>query len=555
MVASFVMLPLGLLLSARFLERGGLRGYLSTLLAIAALFVTHPMALMFLGPVIAVLAILRVTSERSAASLVRNALLVAPWGVAGFGLFLSSTLGSGRVYQIGETFRRTFHIVDLAGSQIMGSYHLILHPFVLIAIPATFVLWTLNRRMLGSQVLFASVAASLALMYVPPVATVLAEVVNEEVVWRAHWIIPVPLAIAYGLHTLASRIPPTGLRLANFRLSQGVALVLLLTAVCSGTFLVQEQYAAADDGAFYNRMSQTSLLPWTDGSIALGGVERAFSSEWRLHSTEDALLKFLKENAPPGSTILVPPSISDRFFPAVLRDVKSVDFSGGPRSSLREAFAYAYYAGTLDRVAPGRDVDSLLDAFSVDWVVIPPRSELDDDARSFAYFDADDFVVAMGEPELIPVRVPSGDEFNAWSFDGRSEERISGVEFTVPADLDPSRPMLEFVLETAPAETVAENAAARLVITYFLTSGGQPRSVVTTIRLEEGTPGGERFITRRPVGAAVEAGESYRFIVARLTDELKNELAGDVLFSKLLVKYWSTTDFSIGDAGFLIYER
>ena len=555
MVASFIMFPLGLLLTARYLERGGLRGYLAALLAVGALFVTHPMALMFLGAALAALVLLRVAGDRSRASLARNGLLVAPWAVVGVGLFLSSTLGVGRPTHVGETFRRAFHIVDLSGNQIVGSYHLLLHPFVLIAVPAAFVLWFLNRRLLGSQVLFASAAASLAIMYVPPVATVLAEVVNEELVWRAHWMIPVPLAIAYGLYTLTSKIPPTGLKLPGIRLSQRVAPLLALLMVCAGAFLVQEQYAIADNGAFYNRTSDTALLPWTDGSIALGGVERAFSSDWRPPPTEAALLGYLKEHAPPGSTVLIPPSISDRFFTAGLRDVRNVSFPGAPNRQLRETFIHAYYSGTLDRLAPGRDVESVLDDLGVDFVVVPPRTELDDEARTFVEFDMDDFSIELGEPELITFRVPASDEFSAWAFDDRVEERIGGGEFTVPADMDPSRPVLEFLLESAPAETVAEDAAVRLVVTYFPTSGGEPTSVVMDILLEEGTLQGERIVIRRPVGATVEAGRSYRFIVSRLPNEPEDELAGDVLFTGLRLKYWPAAFVAIGESGFYIYER
>ena len=555
MVASFILLPVGLLLSARYLERGGLHCYLGTLLAIAALFVTHPMGLMYLGATLAVLVLLQAGVVRSRASFARSGLLVAPWAVAGIGLFLGSTLGAGQVYHIGETFRRSFHIVDLSGDLIVGSYHLILHPFVLVAIPAAFVLWFLNRRLLGSQVLFASVVAPMAIMYVPPLATVFANVVNEEVVWRAHWMILAPLIIAYSLYTLARKIPPTGIQLAGARLSQRVAPLLLLLMVCAGALFVQEQFAIADNGAFYNRTSNTSLLPWTDGSITLGGVERAFSSEWRPPPTEEAMLEFLDDHAAPGSTVLLPLSISDRFFPAVLKDVNSVLFFGAPDREIREAFVYSFYAGSLDKLAPGRDVDTMLDALSVDYIIVPPRTSFDDDARSFADFDADDFDVELGEPELITAHSPLGVEYRAWAFGARGEERISGGEFTVPGDMDPSRATLEFVLEAAPVTPVAEDTSGRLVVTYFPVGGGETTSVVMDVRIKEGTQQGERIITRRPVRGTVEAGRSYRFIVSRLPNDPEDELAEDVLFAGLRVKYWPVTFVPVGDTGFSIYSR
>ena len=48
MVASFILLPVGLLLGARFMAEPSRSAYLALLLVIVALFVTHPMALMFL---------------------------------------------------------------------------------------------------------------------------------------------------------------------------------------------------------------------------------------------------------------------------------------------------------------------------------------------------------------------------------------------------------------------------------------------------------------------------------------------------------------------------
>lgn len=559
MVASYVLLPLGLLLSTRYLERGGWRYYAAALLAIVALFVTHPMALMFLGVVIAFLTLLRLASERSRSAVAQSGLLLVPWAVAAAGLYLSAKLGAGRVVLIDDPFRRAFHVTDILGDQIVANFHLVLHPFVLVSIVLAPALWLFSRRNLGLQVLLASVMASMAMMFIPPIATAIADVVNEETVWRAHWLIPAPLIIAYGLHLLIAKVP-SGRSLIPGITRPAMAALAGVLALSVGAFLVQEHYVLADDDTssytsrFY-RTSPTTLLPWLSRSIVVGGIERAFSSEWRPPATEAALLEFLKDNAPPGSTVLMPPTLSDRFFPSLLQDVKSLNSAGGSGFQLREAFVYAFYNGRLAEIAPGRDLETMLDDFSVDYVVVAPRSEFDDDARSFADFDADDFVVELGEPELITAQSPLGVEYRAWAFDARDEERIGGGEFTVPADMDPSRATLEFVFETAPVTPVAEDTSARLVVTYFPVGGGETTSVVMDVRVKEGTQQGERIITRRPVGGTVEAGGSYRFIVSRLPNDPEDELAEDVLFAGLRVKYWPVTFVPVGDTGFSIYSR
>ena len=560
MVATYILLPVGLLLSARYLERGGLRFLLAALFAITALFVTHPLALMFLGAVLAALALVRMTAERSIASLARSGLLFAPWAVAAVGLYLSSTLGGGRVILIGEQFRRGFHVTELPGDQIIANFHLIQHPFVLASIFLAPAIWMLSRRSLGLQVLLASVAASLAIMFIPPIATAIADIINEESVWRAHWIIPAPLILAYGLHRLIQILSDKPLML-GVRLSQGMAVLMGVSALGVGAFLIQEHYVIADDSTSsytsrYYRTSPTTVLPWLNRSIVLGGIERAFSSEWRPPPTEAALLEFLQEHAPPGSTVLMPPTISDRFFPAALRDVRSAAFPGGSTFPLREAFVYAYYNDNLDEFAPGEDVETMLDGFGVDYVVVSPRTIIDDDARRFADFDVGEFVVELGGPELLTHSVSAGNSFNAWAFDAIDDERIAGLAFTVPTDMNPSRPLLEFVIEIATAETLAEDAVARLVVTYFDVDGGDRTTVVTNIRLSEGTPKGKRITLRRPIAnAMVEAGRTYQFVVSRLTTSPEDTLDQDIWFTGLQVKYWPATLTLLTDDGVFIIER
>ena len=550
MVASFILLPVGLLLSARYLERGGARPFVATLPVIAALFVTHPMALMFLGAVIAVLAILRVSSDRSTASLARNGLLLAPWAVAAVGMYLSAVFGAGRVDHIGETFRRSFHIVDLSGSQIVGNYHLILHPFVFIAVSTSFVLWILSRRQLGNQVLLASVLASLAIMFVPPVATVLAETVTEEVVWRAQWIMLVPLAIACGLYELTSRIPRTGLQLGGISLSRQVAPVLVLLAVCAGTFLVQEQYAIVDNGAFYNRTSDTSLLPWTGGSIFLGGVERAFSSEWKPKPADWQVLKYLEENAPPGATILGPGRVT-RYFPGLFPLLHTVAEYQRPDTAERFKYVRLFEEGQLTR----SEIIEGLRRFSVDFVITRNLTVQDDAMRTFATFTAGAFEQQLGTPELTTGR--SGQRvFEAWALGADLKESVGGVTFTVPQDIDPDQLTLDIDVIAAPSSTIQEAAVARLVVSFAerLGDGSEDGSSVAVIRLPVGTEAGEWILRRRFRVGTVKPGGTYTVSVARDVGADADTYDADIWLVSVRVKYWPDYSLRIGETKFHVFD-
>ena len=310
-----------------------------------------------------------------------------------------------------------------------------------------------------------------------------------------------------------------------------------------------------EDGQFYHGYRDHRRVPLAQGSVFLGGFEHIKRSDARPTGTELALLEYLDGRVPRGSTIMIPPSISNRYFPGVFEDIRSVSFLGANELKAREAFIKAYYDGTFGELVPGRDVDSVLDDLSVDYVVVPPRTELDDDVRRFTSFEAVDFFVELGDPEQIAFRDLAGDEFSAWAFDGHEQERIGGGQFSVPDDMDPSRPVLEFVIDVAAVANIGEETSARIVITYAGGSAGATTNVVTDLLLPEGTLKGERIIIRRLVGATVEAGTTYSFVISRLPSAPEDRLSQDILLTRLSVKYWPESFVPIGDTGFFMYER
>ena len=79
----------------------------------------------------------------------------------------------------------------------------------------------------------------------------------------------------------------------------------------------------------------------------------------------------------------------------------------------------------LSIVSPGPLLDGWFYYYSAESIaagegfINPFNTQLGDDAQTFAELDADDFVVNLGEPELITVQPPTGVDYSAWAFDHR----------------------------------------------------------------------------------------------------------------------------------------
>ena len=564
MVASFILLPLSLLIATRYVEFAGRGLYVGLLLAVAALTVTHPMSLMFFSAIVAVLALLRMATDRSQDMLARHALLLAPTAIASLGMLLGSRLGAGRLLTIGEPFRRVYHIADLPGDQIVGSYHLILHPFILGAVLLVPAIWMLSKRSLGTQVLVASVAASLAMMFIPPVATALADIVNEEAVWRAYWLIPAPLIIAYGLHRLVARLPSGGPLMLGIRSSQGMAALLGVFVIGAGSVFVQEHYTLADDGAFYNRTSETLLLPWTGGSILLGGLDRAFSSDWRPTPAEQGLLDFLVEEAGPDSTVLIEPKISTRFFPAVLGPLQ-IGYNGAPQIQERrevKARFFRIYGSGYDTDLKGAELLAALQRFGVDLVVVASRSAEEEiiqavggerlgETERIDLLEADDFRLRLGDPIVID---GAGGGSPLWSFSPTARDMIVGhAEVTMPEGLSDS--LVQFGVELIASAAASSDEAARLVVTFEPVGGSDTGPIHTVIDLfiETGTQDGQSLFRVRSPGVTFSSGETYNVWVWRDGEHAIDTFQGDILFSSLDIR-WFPAGPPLGVPAYHIYS-
>ena len=539
MVAAFVLLPVALLIGARYLSRPTYRSYLLLILAIGAIFVVHPMVVAFLGIALVSLAALRILIERSRAAIGSAAALALPWAVQAAAFSVWSWQRSGGAFPDplgggGLTFRREFHIVDIGGDLVIGSYHLLLHPFVIAAIVLALPVWLVARRGIGNQVMLASVLGVLVVFFVPLVATPVADAITEQGVWRLHWLIPAPLILAYALHEAANRLlerrPEQAQPHRLFGIGRRIAPVTAVVLVVGAAFLVQEHYANVDDGAFYNRTSPTSLLPWTEGSIFLGGVERMFSSDWRLPESGRDVLKHLDGNVAPGSEVLTYRWIS-RFFPGALQNIRPVDYEGAPDLGARSDLVTAFENDALSEA----ELEQAVREYGVGAVVmvIKEGSPINSSRRSFARYDAQDWQVRAGEPTLESHQDGAGETYRAWAFGAIDRERVGGQRFTVPDGVDPEDFSVQFRIELAPSERVSSDQTVRIVVSYWQAEfGGEETAAnaVTDVVLKGGTAAGEAVMVLRTPRTRFVAGETYEMAVWRSPDAEEDTYPADVWF-------------------------
>ncbi len=457
MVAAFVLMPLGILFSAKMLSAPLGRTSLALLLAMAAIFVTHPMALIFLGLAMISVAVVHLLAERSSAAVRTTALFLLPSAVLLMGYFIWTQQGGERVLLVNPAFRRAFHVFDVTDNLIIANYHLFLHPLLMAAVLLALPVWLASRRSIGNQVLLAMVLGTLVVSFVPQLATAVADATNLQTVFRLHWLIPAPLILAYVSHHVTRRLL-AGWRSTRFRpfWMLSLAPVVSVLVVVSAAFLIQEQYARADDGAYYDRTSTTTLLPWTGGSIFLGGVERAFSSDWRPPPGQRRVIDYLEANATPGSNVLANRETM-LYFPGMLYDIVRTDYTGPPNFRLRHALGVKFDRGTLSRSALLRAVERYgIDYIVVDGATAPEQfvgllgsarvlnfGALDNSQAILGQavqrvylgsFYADDFLAASGFPILTRYGT-AWEQYNAWEFDGEEPGVISlRGGFRIPND-------------------------------------------------------------------------------------------------------------------------
>jgi hypothetical protein len=319
-------------------------------------------------------------------------------------------------------------------------------------------------------------------------------------------------------------------------LLRGAALpAAIVVAVAAGAFVVQEQYAVADGGAFYERTNDDAVFPWTDGSITIGGF-----TEGDLHSArpdDEALdlIAYLEETVPEGSVVLVPGQIRD-LLPGMLPSLLPLDDRGAPQFTERRELAGAYYEGTIS----GQDLQAALAAFDVDYVVTREGHPSEFALRIIGVYIGRDFVPNAPSPEQVIVDPET--PVPLWAYDPDREERLNGEQsIVVPLSIDPDDRTLSYRLYLAPAEDVSETAVARFAVSYFEVprpeEGGNVVTLIFDVRLRQGDKANEPVLVSRAPPRRIKPGASYAIVVTRFANAPEDTYDGDVLLGALEVLY------------------
>ena len=391
MFAALVIFPVALLFLVRFLPGRSIAAYAGFALCVLAFGVVHPVPLVFLVITIACLAAIKLLADRDLRILVPMAALIVPvalvsvWPFIQRQLLVDAAPGLFSTEGSSITFRDEFHFVKLGFGLLVGNYHMILHPLVLLSIALTPLVWLAARRDLAHQLLAAMTAGALIAFFFPPFATPIAKVLTPQTLWKVPWMIPVAPVLAYATYQATQRLGrlrafrPGAARLRSTALV-ALAPALLLVLTLGGALVVQEQYGDRDSGRFYTWRRDGSLLPWNDNSVFLGGIDRSFSSTWRIRGYQEGLFDYMASEIPEGSVVLAEPAVLNHMTPGILTDVYPVDFGGQAGEGQRREDVARFTNGDL---SPD-ELDAVLERYDVSFIVTSESDPADQLVRSYA---------------------------------------------------------------------------------------------------------------------------------------------------------------------------
>jgi len=374
MVAQWLLYPAALIFLVNFIRRPGPFAYAGFTLAALGLAFVHPIPLAFVGIIVVALGLVRYIVERSGDELRRMALLLIPIALLSIWPLVQRELLADAVPQIWEStsrFREEYHFVRLGRGLIVGNFHLIMHPLMIVALIVGPLTLLINRRAIGNQMLATLSILALLLLFFPPFSTPLAKIMAPQTLARVHWVVPVETILAYGVWLLVDRFrkseAPQGLvgrvtRPAALALAPAISVV----AILGGALFVQEFYSTVEEDAFYTHVSDSSIVPGLGESVFLGGIDRAFGDQWRLTSDEEALFAYLQSNLPDNSVILTEPRYLSWYVPGMLTRIYPVDPGNMLGEGDRRYVATRFETGELR----GQELRAALDRYRVTHVVV-----------------------------------------------------------------------------------------------------------------------------------------------------------------------------------------
>ncbi len=248
-----------------------------------------------------------------------------------------------------------------------------------------------------------------------------------------------------------------------------------------------------------------------------------------------------------GSVVLAEQRVS-RYISGMLPSIRVVPDTVGARSG----FLRTFYGGWL----LGQDLTEALNARGGAYVLVKRMSPGENALRTFAAFDATDFSLGSGVPELR-LRLAGEETFQAWDMDADQIERIVGPILRVPADIDLDYLTLELEVVVAPSGNVLSNSAARLALsdTNRNDEQAEPAFMITKVSFPAGTVAGTRETLRRILSGSVEPGGEYRTVLWRGAEGPIDTYTEDIWFIRLAVKYTPKNVEEIEGTTYRLYER
>ena len=378
LAARFIFLPVALLLVTLFLKARGRRYLWLFFFVCLTVAAVHPLGLVFIGiPVAGFVPLYLLANLRNRAAWMRagglGAGLLGLVGVpAGYLLLTGSRLLSklestseARVEYLVSVWQESGRLLALGDGAYIMHPDLVLEPVILASyiLGVPFLAWRLKKDV-GTQVLLGTLLIIPVLLYIPPLTTVIAQIIGPWMLFRLAWPLPLAAVLTLGWVGWAA------IRYAAERLGGPSAerlLMPLLAVILVGALIsvslprsLQGIRAAANAGETPQTEStcEDPTFRWINENLTSGNSSR----------------KFL---APGPESGCIPAYVaSSGVFSQrsqILQDGASED-GGEP-----ESFT-ARRAGSVEAFLGARALDSnmikLLQAQKVDYILLPQDSEL-----------------------------------------------------------------------------------------------------------------------------------------------------------------------------------
>ena len=363
-ILRFIVFPLSLWLTLRYLRKGSTGYLIPVLFGIAALVFTHPLGLVLYGisfggylgvmlvfgrwpgwtlelrrsiPVFIALFVAMVVPFIAREQVETFRVLNQEGQMVNMNLFEVDQ-------NLGDLQRRRLYFPDENNlKQYISAFNLINHPLSLLAIFLTPLLLISIRKRPGAGFLFGSMAGTLFLCYTPYVTPLLGRLITPWIIWRVLWILPISMVIAYFLNEIVRLL--NGKRATPKPAYQLIPLVVILIGV---GFLKSH----IDDS--YEYLTSFKTAPGT------------YTAE------EITALDYLWAHGIPRSRILTPNAKWDDAVPGLVGHSYALTFRGTTLSPDSFDDRAKFYRSTVF----GQNEFVLLEKYTIDYVIVSTDTPL-----------------------------------------------------------------------------------------------------------------------------------------------------------------------------------